>query len=189
MAFAFLAVEHVLTFITPMEKNPYSAVGSTIRDALIWLPAIGVVLVLFTISALHFSPSKRKQSPIVRGLATNPPLWCGLILLGLALYFLVALVSFAVFLASTAEDPAWSSVAHSWPNDYAGAQRKELNWDLWLAYVATSFWLVVYAAVTLCIRQIIKREAQNRRVHSLIARLLRSVRPERKFERGASGGG
>jgi hypothetical protein len=185
-AFAALVIAHLLTYVTARELCPYSQLASSDREILVWAPLIGVAIVIAVVVGVHLSASRRRRKRLLRGLGSNPPQWAGWVLLGLVVYMVIGTTWFIAYYVSNVASAPELRLGHGQKEDPATKARKELEWDLWILYVSSSFWLVVYGTMMLCIGQIIRTEIAERQARVAIARSLGTLAAKQKKENEAS---
>src|SRR5437588_9589037 len=74
-------IRNLLTFVTPLEANPYLEFNTTVRERLRWLPALGIVGLLLALGPLMQFARGRRRRKLLRELLRNTPWWTGVVAL------------------------------------------------------------------------------------------------------------
>jgi hypothetical protein len=94
LALLISLIGNLLTFVTPLQANPYLDFDTEVRERLGWIPAFGIVGLLLSLGPLILLARGHRRTRLASRASENTPWWTGMVALALILYCLITFVWF-----------------------------------------------------------------------------------------------
>jgi hypothetical protein len=150
LALLISLIGNLLTFVTPLQANPYLDFDTEVRERLGWIPAFGIVGLLLSLGPVILLPRGNRRTRLAPELLKNTPWWTGMVALALILYCLITFVWFVSLLEDTESDSSFQHVSR----EPAIQKMVDFRWDVRRLRVFTSGWMALYWPAILSAYQI-----------------------------------